>query len=158
MSSSQGSIICPSILNSNANGVYLLLGHRTAQTAVSLSVTQDHLYNINATQYNAIRCDTTSLQSVTSLYKYMQNVDMIRGCSHITSAKIRGSWTPPPPSVSNGQHLAYPSSAFISPTLLLYYNLLRRLVYMITWRIFRPTHPLVSNCHHLVYPPTVPQN
>ena len=30
-----------------------------------------------------------------------------RGCSHITSAKIRGSWTPPPPYVSNGQHLAY---------------------------------------------------
>ena len=37
----------------------------------------------------------------------------LRVCSHITSAKIRGSWTPPPPSVSNGQHLAYPpSSAF----------------------------------------------
>ena len=34
----------------------------------------------------------------------------LRGCSHITSAKIRGSWTPPPPSVSNGQHLAYPPS------------------------------------------------
>ena len=31
----------------------------------------------------------------------------IGGCSHITSAKIRGSWTP---SVSNGQHLAYPPS------------------------------------------------
>ena len=29
----------------------------------------------------------------------------IRGCSHITSAKIRGSWTPPPPSVSFRQHL-----------------------------------------------------
>ena len=35
---------------------------------------------------------------------------VIRGCSHITSAKIRGSWTPPPPSVSNGQHLASPPS------------------------------------------------
>ena len=31
-----------------------------------------------------------------------------RGCSHITSAKNRGSYTPPPPSVSNGQHLPYP--------------------------------------------------
>ena len=30
-----------------------------------------------------------------------------RGCSHITSAKNRGSYTPPSPSVSNGQHLAY---------------------------------------------------
>ena len=28
----------------------------------------------------------------------------IRGCSHIMSAKIRGSWTPPPPSVGSGQH------------------------------------------------------
>ena len=34
----------------------------------------------------------------------------LRGCSHITSAKIRGFLTPPPPSVSNGQHLAYPPS------------------------------------------------
>ena len=79
----------------------------------------------------------------------------IGGCSHITSAKIRGSWTPPPPSVSNGQHLAYPpspprqqwsafglppsppSSAFVSicPTPRLYYNFLRRLLYMIKWRI-----------------------
>ena len=40
-----------------------------------------------------------------SLYYYT-----VRGCSHITSAKIRGSWTPPPPLVSNGQHLAYPPS------------------------------------------------
>ena len=63
----------------------------------------------------------------------------LRCCSHITSAKIRGSWPPPPPPVSNGQHLAYPplppssaigsiwlppSSAFVSicPMPLLYYN------------------------------------
>ena len=39
---------------------------------------------------------------------YLQDFVVIRGCSHITSAKIRGSWTPPPPLVSNGQHLAYP--------------------------------------------------
>ena len=50
----------------------------------------------------------------------------LRGCSHITSAKIRGSWTPPPPSVSNGQHLAYPPP------------------------------PLVSNGQHLAYPPLPP--
>ena len=51
-------------------------------------------------------------------------VIVIGGCSHITSAKNRGSYTPlpppsamvsiwltpPPPSVSNGQHLAYPPS------------------------------------------------
>ena len=36
--------------------------------------------------------------------------ELIRGCSHIMSAKNRGSYTPPPPSVSNGQHLAYPPS------------------------------------------------
>ena len=65
-----------------------------------------------------------------------------RGCSLITSANIRGSWTPPPPSVSNGQHLAYPPSPFssafvsISPAPLLYYNFLRRLVYMTKWRTF----------------------
>ena len=35
----------------------------------------------------------------------------IRGCSHITSSKIGGSWIPPPPSVSNGQHL--PDAAFV---------------------------------------------
>ena len=66
----------------------------------------------------------------------------LRGCSHITSAKNRGSYTPSPPSVSNGQHLAAPpsplrqqwsafslpplppSSAFVSifPPALLYYN------------------------------------
>ena len=51
----------------------------------------------------------------------------IRGCSHITSAKIRGSWTTPPPLVSNGQHLAYPPS------------------------------PLVSNGQHLTYPPSPPR-
>ena len=32
----------------------------------------------------------------------------IRGCSHITSAKIGGSWTPPS---SLRQHLAYPPSS-----------------------------------------------
>ena len=41
------------------------------------------------------------------LIAYIENVqeeeNQIRGCSHITSAKIRGSWTP---LVSNGQHLA----------------------------------------------------
>ena len=35
----------------------------------------------------------------------------IKDCSYITSAKIRGSWTPPPPSVSNGQHL--PDAPFV---------------------------------------------
>ena len=40
----------------------------------------------------------------------------LRGCSHITSAKNRVSYTPPPPSVSNGQHFA-----------LLYYNFRPRL-------------------------------
>ena len=42
----------------------------------------------------------------------------VGGCSHITSAKIMGSWTPPPP-----------SSAFVSicPTPLLYYNFWCRL-------------------------------
>ena len=63
----------------------------------------------------------------------------LRGCSHITPAKTRCYWTPPPPSVSNGQHLAYPpSSAFVSicPMTLLYYNFLRRLVFIIKWRIF----------------------
>ena len=34
----------------------------------------------------------------------------LRVCSHITSAKIRGSWTPPSPS-RNGQLLAYPPPA-----------------------------------------------
>ena len=87
---------------------------------------------------------------------FIVNLENFRECSHITSAKIRGSWTPPPPSVSNGQHLAYPpspprqqwsafglpplppSSAFVSicSTPLLYYNFLHRLVYMIKWRIF----------------------
>ena len=65
----------------------------------------------------------------------------IRGCSQITSAKNRGSYTPPPPSVSNGQHLACPptpSSAFVSifPPALLYYNFRRRLFDMIKWGIF----------------------
>ena len=50
-----------------------------------------------------------------------------RGCSHVTSAKIRGSWTPSPP-ISFRQHLPYMT--------LLYFNFLRRLVYMIKWRIF----------------------
>ena len=79
----------------------------------------------------------------------------IRGCSHITSAKNRGSYTPPPPSVSNGQHLADPpsplrqqwsafslpplppSSAFVSifPPALLYYNFRRRPFDMIKWGI-----------------------
>ena len=36
--------------------------------------------------------------------------NFVRGCSHTTSAKIRGFWTPPPPSVSNGHHLASPPS------------------------------------------------
>ena len=94
------------------------------------------------------------------IYKHLKifKFPPIRGCSHIMSAKIRGSWTPPPPSVSNcnGQHLAYPpspprqqwsafglpplprSSAFVSICLmaLLEYNFLRRLVYMIKWGIF----------------------
>ena len=73
----------------------------------------------------------------------------IRGCSHITSAKTRGSYTPPPPSVSNGQHLADPPSplrqqwlAFslplvsIFPPALWYYNFRRRLFDMIKWGIF----------------------
>ena len=41
-------------------------------------------------------------------------VSPIRGCSHITSAKNRGSSPPPPPSVSNGQHLADPPSPLVS--------------------------------------------
>ena len=40
----------------------------------------------------------------------LHSTSAVWGCSHITSAKIRGSWTPLPPSVSNGQHLAYPPS------------------------------------------------
>ena len=32
----------------------------------------------------------------------------VRGCSHITSAKFGGFQTPPPPLVSNGQHLPDP--------------------------------------------------
>ena len=54
-------------------------------------------------------------------------LDLVRGCSHITSAKNRGSYTPPPP-----------SSAFVSifPPALLYYNFRRRLFDMIKWGIF----------------------
>ena len=35
----------------------------------------------------------------------------LRGCSHITSAKFGGFQTPPPPLVSNGQHLPDPPSS-----------------------------------------------
>ena len=89
------------------------------------------------------------------LLKYPR-VTQVRGCSHITSAKNRGSYTPPPPSVSNGQHLADPpsplrqqwsafslpplppSSAFVSifPPAPLYYNFRRRIFDIIKWGIF----------------------
>ena len=39
-------------------------------------------------------------------FGHCRQIIQIRGCSHIMSAKNRGSYTPPPPSVSNGQHLA----------------------------------------------------
>ena len=94
---------------------------------------------IATTQLSELEGASTDAQSPSVTLLLLQ---AIGGCSHITSAKIRGSWTPPPPSVSNGQHLAYPpspprqqwsafglpplppSSAFVSicPMPLLYYN------------------------------------
>ena len=44
---------------------------------------------------------------------YCSRILTLRGCSHITSAKNRGSYTPPPPSVSNGQHLTDPPSLWL---------------------------------------------
>ena len=67
---------------------------------------------------------------------------LLRGCWHISSAKIRGSWTPPSPLCQQWSAFGLPplppSSAFVSICLtpLLYYYFLRRLVYMIKWRIF----------------------
>ena len=54
------------------------------------------------------------IQSVFEMNTWGEKCLLDRGCSHITSAKNRGSYTPPPPSVSNGQHLAYPPSPLVS--------------------------------------------
>ena len=42
---------------------------------------------------------------------------VIRGCSHMTSAKNGGLQTPPPPLVSQSQKLAYPPSPLVRKNL-----------------------------------------
>ena len=105
--------------------------------------------NCQINEGNMVQYKKTMLMS-SDRYSYY------RGCSHIMSAKNRGSYTPPPPAVSNGQHFADPpsplrqqwsafslpplppSSAFVSifSPALLYYNFRHRLFDMIKWGIF----------------------
>ena len=66
-------------------------------------------YDVYSTKQNTL--GFFAVQILSPHVKVKVSKILIRGCSHITSAK---TWTPPPPSVSNSQHLAYPPSPLVS--------------------------------------------